>query len=104
MNLNRKLTTRPWLFILCSITVFVLAGFIDFVPALNKGVGAACWGEWGHFFAGDYASTPGQISWLAFLTSLLALAAVVLGWVLHHLVGLLADAFARHKLVYKRQG
>src|SRR5437016_2663249 len=91
MDLKQKLTTRNGLWYLLSAVLFVLAGTVDFIPAWNKGFGLCYWRDWERSLSGVYNPVAALI-WLGVLTLLLALPALLLGWVMQFIVGLGLEA------------
>ena len=86
MKLTTTLPIHRWLWLLLSVIVFVLLGFVDFVPAWNKGGGMQYWGSW--FIAWEFGAQqlPDCICYLSGFTILLLIPAVILGFVFQCIV------------------
>jgi hypothetical protein len=77
-----------------SALLFLGAGFIDFVPELNKGDGLRYWKVW-HAAVTSGAPVSAIIQGMVVLTVMLAAPCLLLGWVLHCLIMLAWQA--RHR-------
>jgi hypothetical protein len=74
-----KLRTNTWLWFAMGMIVFCSLGFVNLAPDAKGS--ASYWGMWGIFLRRDFIGTD-IFAVLPFMTGVLALVALVSGWVL----------------------
>jgi hypothetical protein len=96
MNLTTKLPIHQRLWLLLSVVVFVLLGFVDFVPAFCKGAGMQYW-RWGALaweIGGEQMGN--SICYLFTFTIILLIPSIILGLVFQY-IGVVAWEFSLHR-------
>jgi hypothetical protein len=93
MTLRRELRTNKYLWAVCSLFVFILLGFVDFVPESKGGV--QYWHWWAVLFEGAYPWERFMFP-MAMMTLMIAIPSLAVAWVLQALC-VVAAACVRHR-------
>lgn len=102
MNLKRQLTFRRELWLSMSIALFIIGGFVDFVPEWGKGQGVlhSVWKMWFVLINTDKDEVPylqGMNNGLMFVTVFLAVCAATVALALHYLLGIVWEDFFKRR-------
>ena len=87
-----KLHTNNRLWAITSVCVFVALGFVNPVAGVAKG-DLSLWAYVSDVVTGNFADVTSGVQAIVFLSLLLAVPAVLVGWVLQALIVLVASAF-----------